>query len=267
MQVFTTRKPRSRASLQEKQRQTLTTTTLRGTETSLYYFGARYLDARTSRWISADPAMYDGSYIPSAPINDEAKKRNQNLPGMGGIYNAVNMHVYHYAGNNPVKLIDPDGRYLIVSKSAYTYAKENPNDLYKWEGAPALLVEQSGSTVPKSFIEVMGARPNYRLKLEKRLDNALRNILPDTKIRKTFVTAHAEHIGDGIYEIKVQVATMITDPSNGKIQTKSIEGVVAYATHREVGASSKGKPVNPAMVNKIAKQVLEIAGIGVANGN
>jgi hypothetical protein len=50
-------------------------------------------------------------YIPQAPINDEAKKHNQNLPGMGGIFNTVNMHVYHYAGNNPIKLTDPDGKW------------------------------------------------------------------------------------------------------------------------------------------------------------
>ena len=29
---------------------------------------------------------------------------------MGGVFNLVNMHVYHYAGNNPVKLTDPNGR-------------------------------------------------------------------------------------------------------------------------------------------------------------
>jgi RHS repeat-associated protein len=77
-------------------------------ETGLYYFGARYLNPQTSMWLSADPAM--GEYIPQAPINDEAKKQNQNLPGMGGVFNYVNLHAYHYAGNNPVKLVDPDGR-------------------------------------------------------------------------------------------------------------------------------------------------------------
>jgi RHS repeat-associated protein len=77
-------------------------------ETGLYYYGARYLDPKTSRWISGDPAL--GEYIPVAPVNDEAKKQNQNLPGQGGVFNYVNLHVYHYAGNNPVKYTDPDGR-------------------------------------------------------------------------------------------------------------------------------------------------------------
>jgi hypothetical protein len=29
---------------------------------------------------------------------------------MGGVFNVVNLHLYHYAGNNPVKYVDPDGR-------------------------------------------------------------------------------------------------------------------------------------------------------------
>jgi RHS repeat-associated protein len=79
----------------------------RDSETGLYYFGARYLNPQTGMWLSADPAM--GEYIPQAPVNDDIRKQNQNLPGMG-VFNYVNLHAYHYAGNNPVVLTDPDGR-------------------------------------------------------------------------------------------------------------------------------------------------------------
>ena len=77
-------------------------------ETGLYYYGARYLNPRTSRWVSADPAI--GEYLPVAPVNDEARKHNANLPGMGGVFNVVNLAAYHYGGNNPAKLTDPTGR-------------------------------------------------------------------------------------------------------------------------------------------------------------
>jgi RHS repeat-associated protein len=86
-------------------------------ETGLVYFGARYLDPQTSMWLSADPAM--GEYVPIAPINDEARKSNGNLPGMGGVFNYVNLHTYHYAGNNPVKYVDPDGRLDIEGYEAH----------------------------------------------------------------------------------------------------------------------------------------------------
>ena len=86
-------------------------------ETRLYYYGARYLDPKASRWLSGDPAVSE--YIPSAPVNEEARKRNGNLPGMGGVFNYVNLHVYHYAGNNPVKLVDPDGKTTIVNNSSH----------------------------------------------------------------------------------------------------------------------------------------------------
>ena len=58
--------------------------------------------------MSSDPAL--GEYIPKAPIDEEAKRYNQNLPGMGGVFNHINGNLYHYAGNNPVKYTDPDGK-------------------------------------------------------------------------------------------------------------------------------------------------------------
>jgi len=85
-------------------------------ETGLYYYGARYLDPKTSVWLSADPAL--GEYVPGAPTDEEARKRNGNLPGMGGVFNTVNLHLYHYAGNNPIKYTDPTGMYPIKGSTS-----------------------------------------------------------------------------------------------------------------------------------------------------
>ena len=50
-------------------------------------------------------------------------KHNENLPGMGGVFNVVNLHVYHYAGYsqrsfelyNPIKYVDPDGERVLMA--------------------------------------------------------------------------------------------------------------------------------------------------------
>ena len=102
-------------------------------ETGLYYYGARYLDPKYSRWLSGDPALSD--YIPKAPIDDEAKKHNENLPGMGGVFNVVNLHLYHYAGNNPVKYTDPDGKFDVVPYRISNFQVVGPK-LQKFTGVP-----------------------------------------------------------------------------------------------------------------------------------
>ena len=73
----------------------------RDEETGLYYYGARYMDPRTSRWLSTDPAL--GEYMAGSNV------------GAGGIYNQVNFNLYHYAGNNPIKYTDPDGKKLTLT--------------------------------------------------------------------------------------------------------------------------------------------------------
>jgi RHS repeat-associated protein len=109
-QTHPARKPRLTTHALYRRTRYLHTGKERDSETGLYYYGARYLDSKTGRWLSGDPAVSD--YVPSAPVDDEAKKQNQNLPGMGGVFNYANLHVYHYAGNNPVKLVDPDGEVI-----------------------------------------------------------------------------------------------------------------------------------------------------------
>jgi len=89
-------------------------------ETGLYYFGARYYDPVLSRWVSTDPPMMTGEYLPSvddmiaAQNQGEEYRPEESLPGMGGVYKPTNIDMYHYAGQNPVKLIDPDGERVMT---------------------------------------------------------------------------------------------------------------------------------------------------------
>jgi len=43
------------------------------------------------------------------------------LSGLGGVFNIINMHAYHYAGNNPVKYVDPDGREVDIVFTVKSY--------------------------------------------------------------------------------------------------------------------------------------------------
>jgi hypothetical protein len=54
---------------------------------------------------------------------------------MGGVYNTINAHLYHYAGNNPVKYTDPDGKEILAFTATFNMSDRevplgnSPSDL------------------------------------------------------------------------------------------------------------------------------------------
>lgn len=71
-------------------------------ETNLSYFGARYLDMKTSLWLSVDPLA---NYNPV--FEDEFYFDGQHN---GGVYNNGNLNPYIYCYQNPIKYVDPNGK-------------------------------------------------------------------------------------------------------------------------------------------------------------
>ncbi|HMA96097.1 MAG TPA: toxin TcdB middle/N-terminal domain-containing protein [Polyangiaceae bacterium] len=60
----------------------------------LYYYGARYYDARQGQWISPDPIL--SKYLGGS--------------GNGGAFNPINLSVYTQSYNNPIRYRDPNGQ-------------------------------------------------------------------------------------------------------------------------------------------------------------
>ncbi len=91
-------------------------------ETGLYYMGARYLDPRRARWLSADPIL--DKYLP----DPDAKS----LPraGNGGVYNPVTLGVYVYGHHRPLFFIDPDGRDIAFAVDPTGAAGNGHTSLY-----------------------------------------------------------------------------------------------------------------------------------------
>ena len=93
-------------------------------ETNLSYYGARYLDMKTSLWLSADPlALYNSI------IEDEFYFNGDHN---GGIYNPRNLNIYGYCYQNPIKLVDPNGK----QANSSLLLKANFKTIYTRSGKP-----------------------------------------------------------------------------------------------------------------------------------
>ena len=72
----------------------------------MYYYGARYYNPRESVWLSADPLS---GYNP----NNESEHYIDGQHN-GGVYNSFNLNTYGYCYQNPVLLVDPNGKQAIA---------------------------------------------------------------------------------------------------------------------------------------------------------
>ncbi|WP_319561388.1 RHS repeat-associated core domain-containing protein [Marispirochaeta sp.] len=71
-------------------------------ETELYYYGARYLDPKRGRWMSADPA---GAEL----MNPMERNREGKLVQKKDYSLIEAFNWYSYVSNNPIKYVDPTG--------------------------------------------------------------------------------------------------------------------------------------------------------------
>jgi RHS repeat-associated protein len=146
-------------------------------ETGLYYFGARYYDPRTSVWQSADPVL--DKYLPSGG-------NASNLPGMGGAFNSLNLAMYTYGHNNPVKFTDPDGNFVLYvetegtghvgiqtnsngNKSNYDYGRYHGKYESSIYSGPAIYRRTEGKPGSSKY----SGYQEFNFKVSPKLDNAI----------------------------------------------------------------------------------------------
>jgi RHS repeat-associated protein len=100
-------------------------------ETGLYYYGARYYDGRVSLWLGVDPMW-------------------EKYPGIS---------VFAYCGNNPVKYVDPNGKWIVnaigaLASGGLDYAGQVAGNFatgMSWEDA--LLNDISWGSIAVSAVE------------------------------------------------------------------------------------------------------------------
>jgi len=108
-------------------------------ETGLYYYGARYLDPKRSRWLSSDPAGFE--LINPMEKDDEGKLvPKQDYSMIEGL------NWYSYVSNNPVKYVDPNGmneEEADSTKKATEIVDQNKGSIIKIDDSSAIYIRDS----------------------------------------------------------------------------------------------------------------------------
>jgi hypothetical protein len=165
---------------------------------------------------------------------------------------------------NPIKYIDPTGRYLINTASALDFVNQNPKTLNRMQFQPNILASINGKLTP---VNVHMLSPFASIRLDVRLEKAVNNIIKirneNNKLIKTSVTASATYIGEGVYQVNVQVTAIMSNPLTGEqIILENETKPVAFSTGIELGVTPFSA-ANQDSVNAIANEVLAFSKTGV----
>jgi len=182
-------------------------------ETGLYYFGARYYDARVSRWISPDPILY--KYLPKVLNGDQAKNYNLNFPG-DDFYNSENLNLYGYGYNNPIVYVDPNGKFVIKVpfSDKYFYFQQKPRDSKgNFKGFRfGLTTEKEGRYIDPTGGGVLGLGIVGRQKISFINDDASK---PTTDRKVSFKLAQALENIAGKHGLSFNINSSVRGPGQG----------------------------------------------------
>src|SRR4030042_1098918 len=216
-------------------------------ETGLYYFGARYYEPRLSRWISTDPAVE--KYLP------KTGKGKDDLPGLGGVFNPVNMNVYNYAGNNPVIMLDPDGNTLVITGSQEQVGrlvgiieKASGTRLYYIQGSDSMNYKATitgFTSVDNRFSKQQGQLPS----IQKALSTIIDTNKPTVTVRFDSNDRDATfYHGGGSFDVKTGVVALneiysLNDQPNAfyglkQVPAGGIMGLLGFNRKEEVYMTS-----------------------------
>lgn len=197
-------------------------------------------------------------------------KHNENLPGMGGVFNVVNLHVYHYAGYsqrsfelyNPVKYIDPDGRLLInnVSENSASAREYERNHNLRYIAFLIKTLDAKGN----AQISI----GNIDIILEKGLNKSLTlaNAVKNNPNYVVDVKAIASETKNGNYQIDIDVLVFHYGADGKLVCDVNNSGTIAFADSSELGVFGPNSSINQKLVNQKANEVINTV-LHISNAN